>query len=67
MHHSQDQHFTDSNYADIFVFWDKLFGTFTYAPVSEIKFGLKEFDDEKKQTLWYLLKSPFIHIPRVKE
>lgn len=67
MHHSQDQHFTDSNYADIFVFWDKLFGTFTYAPVTDIKFGLKEFEDEKKQTLWYLLKSPFIHMPRVKE
>lgn len=67
MHHSRDQHYTDSNFADIFVFWDKLFGTFTYAPVSEIKFGLKEFEDEKKQTIWYLLKSPFISIPRVKD
>ena len=65
MHHEQDQYYTDSNYSDIFIHWDRIFGTFKYKPSSEINFGLKEFEDDKKQTFWYLLKSPFINIVRV--
>ena len=38
---------------------------FKYKPPSEIKFGMKEFDQDKKQTFWYLLKSPFINMGRV--
>ena len=65
IHHEQDQHYTDSNYSDIFILWDRIFGTFKYKPPSEINFGLKEFEDDKKQTFWYLLKSPFINMGRV--
>ena len=65
IHHEQDQYYTDSNYADIFILWDRLFGTFKYKPVEEIKFGLKEFEDEKKQSFWWLLKSPFMNVKRI--
>ncbi len=65
VHHEQDQHYTDSNYADIFILWDRLFGTYKYKPVEQINFGLKEFDDVNKQTFWYLLKSPFIKVNRI--
>lgn len=65
IHHEQDQYYTDSNFADIFILWDRLFGTFKYKPVEHIKFGLKEFDEEKKQTFWYLLKSPFMNVKRI--
>ena len=65
VHHHQKQEFTDSNFGFLFIFWDKLFGTFKYLPVKEIKYGLEEFDEPKKQTLWYLLKSPFINIKRI--
>lgn len=64
VHHEQDQFYTDSNFADIFVFWDKLFGTYKYLPVKNIHYGLKEFDADKKQTFWYLIKSPFMKIDR---
>src|SRR5688572_18015443 len=57
VHHEQDQYYTDSNFSDIFILWDRLFGTYKYKPVEEIKFGLKEFDEDKKQTFWYLIKS----------
>ena len=67
VHHHQRQEFTDSNYGFIFIFWDKFFGTYKYLPVKEIEYGLKEFDEPKKQTLWYLLKSPFINIKRIYE
>jgi len=65
MHHEQDQHYTDSNFSDIFIIWDRLFGTFTYKPVREVKYGLAEFEDKKKQSFLYLMKSPFINIKRV--
>ena len=65
VHHEQDQYYTDSNFSDIFILWDRIFGTYKHKPVEEIKFGLKEFDGEKKQTFWYLMKSPFISMGRV--
>lgn len=64
IHHEQDQFHTDSNFADIFVLWDRLFGTFTYKPLKEIKLGLKKFNTDEKQSFWYLMKSPFISIKR---
>ncbi len=64
VHHEQDQYFTDSNYSDIFIIWDRMFGTFKYKPTAEIKFGLKEFEDDSKQSWWYLLWSPFVNIRR---
>jgi len=65
IHHEQDQYYTDSNFSDIFILWDRIFGTFKYKPPGQINFGLKEFEDEKKQTFWYLFKSPFISMGRV--
>ncbi|MFZ9387267.1 MAG: sterol desaturase family protein [Chitinophagaceae bacterium] len=64
VHHDQNQYYTDSNFADIFVFWDKLFGTYKQVPVTSLNYGLKEFDSNQKQTFWYLLISPFINIKR---
>ncbi|HUZ61079.1 MAG TPA: sterol desaturase family protein [Hanamia sp.] len=65
IHHHKDQEYTDSNYADIFIIWDRLFGTYTYVPVKQIPYGLDEFDDKKKQTFWYLIKSPFLKMDRI--
>ncbi len=65
IHHSNQQEFTDSNFSDIFILWDKLFGTYKYLPVKKIEYGLHEFNEAKKQTFWYLIKSPFIKIKRI--
>jgi len=65
IHHEQDQYYTDSNFSDIFILWDRIFGTFKYKPPEQIKFGLKEFESDKKQTFWYLMISPFINMARV--
>jgi sterol desaturase/sphingolipid hydroxylase (fatty acid hydroxylase superfamily) len=66
VHHEQDQFYTDANYADIFILWDRLFGTFKYKPTAEINFGLKEFEGAEKQSFWYLMKSPFIRMGRIR-
>lgn len=65
VHHHQDQEYTDANYGNIFIFWDKLFGTFKELPVDKIKYGLIEFEGAKKQSFWYSLISPFINIKRI--
>lgn len=65
VHHQQDQFYTDSNYADIFILWDRIFGTFKIMPVEQMKYGLIEFEEDKKQTFLYLIKSPFISIKRI--
>jgi sterol desaturase/sphingolipid hydroxylase (fatty acid hydroxylase superfamily) len=67
VHHEKDQHYTDSNYADILILWDRLFGTYKYKPAEELDIGLEEFKDDKKQTFWYLFISPFINIRRVRQ
>jgi sterol desaturase/sphingolipid hydroxylase (fatty acid hydroxylase superfamily) len=64
IHHDQDQHYTDSNFADIFILWDRIFGTYKYKRAEQVKLGLAEFDEPKKQTFWYLLRSPFLNIEK---
>jgi hypothetical protein len=35
-------------------------------PSEKMKYGLIEFDTENKQSFLYLIKSPFLHIKRMK-
>ena len=65
VHHHQEKSFTDSNFADIFIIWDRIFGTFKLLPIHRLKYGLSEFEEEERQTFMYLMKSPFIHIERI--
>lgn len=65
IHHHQNQEYTDSNYGNVFIFWDKHFGTYKELPVREIKYGLMEFEDQKKKSAWYLFISPFIYMKRL--
>jgi len=65
VHHHQEQFYTDSNFADIFIIWDRIFGTFKLIPVNQMNYGLIEFEGDKKQSFLYLMKSPFINIKRI--
>jgi sterol desaturase/sphingolipid hydroxylase (fatty acid hydroxylase superfamily) len=59
VHHSREQRETDSNYASLFSFWDRLFRTFRLrADPRTIRFGLDDFDHPDQQTLPGLLKTP---------
>jgi len=60
VHHSRAQQETDSNYANIFSIWDRLFGTYTRsADVESLRYGLDGFDELRMQTLRGLLRLPF--------
>ncbi|WP_343304738.1 sterol desaturase family protein [Chitinophaga niabensis] len=68
VHHSRHQPETDSNYANIFSIWDRLFGTFvTVKDTTSISYGLDEYQDARYQQIGPLLKTPWEEVPEVKQ
>ena len=62
VHHSVIKVETDSNYGNIFSFWDRLFRTYRDQPESGhagMQIGLQEFRDDNDQKLVSLLTMPF--------
>lgn len=60
VHHSAWQPQTDSNYANIFSIWDRLFGTFVKVKdTTGIRYGLDEYMDSRYQEIGPLLKTPW--------
>lgn len=59
VHHHYVRPQTDSNYGNIFSVWDRLFGTFNYTPVEQLRYGLDVLDDSTDENLSYQLKIPF--------
>lgn len=63
IHHSIIRNETDSNYAVIFSFWDRLHRTINLSVgQNEITIGVPVYPDPKELTWWYLLKLPFTAI-----
>lgn len=60
IHHSRHQPETDSNFASLFSFWDRIFGTFRFRPDPEnIRLGLEGYDGDESQSWRGLWKTPF--------
>jgi sterol desaturase/sphingolipid hydroxylase (fatty acid hydroxylase superfamily) len=59
VHHHFERPQTDSNYGNIFAFWDRLFGTFDATPMEKIKYGLDVLENDKDQSFAYQLNLPF--------
>jgi len=60
IHHSVNKNETDSNYAVIFSFWDRLHQTFRlHHDQKEIIIGVPEYRDVKQMTARFLLAMPF--------
>jgi sterol desaturase/sphingolipid hydroxylase (fatty acid hydroxylase superfamily) len=65
VHHSRDQKETDSNYSNIFSFWDRIFGTYTQTvDFRKLHYGLDGFDVPERQSLRGLLRMPFVNYNR---
>jgi len=62
-HHHYQQPWTDSNYGNIFSFWDRLFNTLVYDDIQKVEFGLDQLKGIKHEKpanqFWYLLRLPF--------
>lgn len=60
VHHSRYQPETDSNYANIFSIWDRLFRTFVKVKdTTSLQYGLDEYQDNRYQQIGPLLKAPW--------
>ena len=61
VHHSKYQPEMDSNYGTIFSMWDRLAGSFRLKKnPSSIQYGLGKFSTSPYQTVWGMLKTPFV-------
>lgn len=58
-HHHDVAPWTDSNYGNIFVFWDKLFGTYVYENTDDIEYGVDVMDKSRTNDLVYQLTNAF--------
>lgn len=58
-HHHYERPWTDTNYGNIFSFWDRIFGTFVYEDPYKIVYGLDVTDPSKSDDLSYQIKVPF--------
>lgn len=66
IHHSQDIREGESNFANTFSFWDRLFGTYVDQPAAGhdgIVFGVAEFSERKHLTVPWMLAQPFLRQP----
>ena len=61
VHHSREGKELNSNYSSIFSFWDRLGKTFRLrSDPRTLEFGLPGFDAESHQSVWGLLRTPFL-------
>ena len=58
-HHHHVMPWTDTNFGNIFSFWDRIFGTFIYKDTKDIVYGVDILDAEKSEDIIYQLKVPF--------
>ncbi len=59
VHHHYKRPYTDTNYANIFSLWDRIFGTFAYEDPRNLQYGLDVLDGSTDENLQYQLRLPF--------
>ncbi len=60
VHHHYRQPYSDSNYGNIFSFWDRLFGTYVAVDNNKLVYGVDTYmNTEESESIGYLLKMPF--------
>jgi len=60
-HHHYRQPYSDTNFGNIFSFWDRIFGTYAVVDNSKLVYGVDTYMDPKEaNNLLFLLKLPFL-------
>jgi len=67
VHHHYRMPYSDSNYGNIFSFWDRLFKTYEVVDNDKLVYGLDtHFEKKDTENIWTMLKMPFQkHIPHI--
>ena len=58
-HHHFERPWTDTNFGNIFSFWDRLFGTLVYDDPRKVRYGLDVLDDRLDEDIVYQLRIPW--------
>ncbi len=58
-HHHFERPWTDTNFGNIFSFWDRIFGTLVYEDAKQVEYGLDMLDDSRSQDIAYQFMVPF--------
>ena len=58
-HHHYERPWTDTNFGNIFSFWDRIFGTFAYDDPKKIQYGLDVLEKKPDESIGYQLRLPF--------
>ncbi len=58
-HHHFERPWTDTNFGNIFSFWDRIFGTFVYDDVKKIRYGLDVLEGKPDEDVMYQMRLPF--------
>ena len=58
-HHHFERPWTDTNFGNIFSFWDRIFGTFVYGNPNKVIYGLDVLDGKLDENVGYQFKVPF--------
>lgn len=58
-HHHWQMPWTDTNFGNMFSFWDRIFGTLVYDDPHKIKYGLDIVDNNRDEDVMYQLSVPF--------
>jgi sterol desaturase/sphingolipid hydroxylase (fatty acid hydroxylase superfamily) len=58
-HHHFERPWTDTNFGNIFSFWDRMFGTMVYDDPKQVVYGLDILPSEKDENILYQLSVPF--------
>lgn len=68
IHHHHKQPFTDSNYADVLIIWDRLFGTFQRIEDEKLVYGLDQYPGiEQTWRFDSSLVLPFKPLPKLED
>ena len=58
-HHHFERPWTDTNFGNIFSFWDRMFGTLTYDNVEKVQYGLDVVEQGRDEDIVYQFILPF--------
>jgi sterol desaturase/sphingolipid hydroxylase (fatty acid hydroxylase superfamily) len=61
VHHHYRMPYSDTNYGNIFSFWDRMFSTYSNVDNKKLKYGVDTYFEKKDHdNLWQMLKIPFM-------
>jgi sterol desaturase/sphingolipid hydroxylase (fatty acid hydroxylase superfamily) len=60
-HHHMELPWTDTNFGNVFSFWDRLMGTMVHGDPLQVRYGVDTLEGSPDESIVYQLKVPMHH------